>query len=249
MLCVHGGAAHAHWYDYVAGAFTRDHHVLALDLRGHGDSQWAAGGEAYAYSDYVADLHAFIEQLDLRNLVLMGHSMGGIVSLQYAARHPERLSRLLIVDTLMRMTPEIAAGLRQVGSRRSTGYASREEIVSRYRLLPGSSSAPPEVLRHIAGQSVEQAQDGSWVYKFDRNVFATRETYDGVPCWDRVRVPALLVKGERSARINPEIFGEVKARAPQAELTEVAAADHHVMLDNPHAFAAAVRAFLDRTRP
>jgi pimeloyl-ACP methyl ester carboxylesterase len=246
MLCVHGGAAHGHWYDFVAPAFTPDHHVRALDLRGHGDSPWVEA-EGYAYADYVADLHAFIEALDLRELVLVGHSMGGIVSLQYAARHPQRLARLVIVDTLMRMTPEVVAGLREVGSRKSAGYATREEIVARYRLLPGSSSAQPHVLRHIAEHSVREAPDGSWTYKFDRNVFATREPYDGIPCWEHIAVPALLVKGERSGRLSDALYAEVKARCPHARRVEVADADHHVMLDNPRGFVEAVRQFLNAT--
>src|SRR5688572_32169271 len=82
MLCVHGGAAHGHWFDFVASGFTADHHVRALDLRGHGDSQ-RADPPAYSYRDYADDIHAVAEALDLRDFTLVGHSMGGIVSLLY----------------------------------------------------------------------------------------------------------------------------------------------------------------------
>src|SRR5688572_22350086 len=81
MLCVHGGAAHAHWFDFVAGGFTGNYHVRAIDQRGHGDSQWDRSTPPdYSYQRYAADLHELIEKLDLRDFILVGHSMGGVVS-------------------------------------------------------------------------------------------------------------------------------------------------------------------------
>ena len=86
MLCMHGGAAHGHWFDFVAAGFTPDYHVLALDQRGHGDSAWAETA-AYSYHDYAADIDKVAAKLDLRDFVLVGHSMGGMVSLVYAASY------------------------------------------------------------------------------------------------------------------------------------------------------------------
>src|SRR5689334_2836127 len=96
MLCVHGGAAHAHWFDFVAADFAAEHHVRALDLRGHGDSDWI-DPPSYSYHDYAADIAKVVDKLDLRDFVLIGHSMGGLVSLIYAASFPGRVSRLIIV--------------------------------------------------------------------------------------------------------------------------------------------------------
>src|SRR5262252_3744435 len=90
LLCIHGGAASAHWFDYVAGAFTGNFHVRALDLRGHGDSAWV-DPPAYAYADYAADINRFVEKLDLREFYLIGHSMGGMVSLVYTTTYPGRV--------------------------------------------------------------------------------------------------------------------------------------------------------------
>ena len=90
MLCLHGGAANGHWFDFVAAGFTPDYHVLALDQRGHGDSAWAEE-PAYSYHDYASDLDKAVTKLDLRDFVLVGHSMGGMVSLVYAATYPGRL--------------------------------------------------------------------------------------------------------------------------------------------------------------
>ena len=243
MLCVHGGAAHGHWFDYIAAGFTPDYHVLALDQRGHGDSVWA-DEPAYTYLDFASDIDKAAAKLDLRDFVLVGHSMGGMVALVYAATYPGRLAKLVIVDTSIQLSEERLATMRDVGNRGGSSYATRDELIARYKLRPGNSLAPQEVVRHIAGFSARQFPDGSWRHKFDRRVYGTRESLDGLPFWERVKVPALLVKGGNSARISPEIFAQVKARAPQVQLAEVSGADHHVTLDDPVGFVKAVKPFL-----
>ena len=246
MLCMHGGAAHAHWFDFVAGAFAADYHVRALDQRGHGDSQWA-NPPSYSYKRYAADLAEVAEKLDLRDFVLIGHSMGGTVSLEYASTYPGRVGKLIIVDSTLQMTSERVAALRDVGSRKGSNYATREEFITRYRLRPAGTSAAPEVMRHLAENSARQFPDGTWRHKFDRNVYATREPTDGLPGWSQIRVPALLIKAERSQRITPQVYAEVKARCPQIQLIEVPGCDHHVTLDNPAGFISAVKSFLSKS--
>jgi pimeloyl-ACP methyl ester carboxylesterase len=172
--------------------------------------------------------------------------MGGTVALTYAATYPGRAGKLIVVDSTLQMTPDRVAKLREVGARQGSSYATREEFVARYRLRPAGTTAGPEIIGHLAQKSVRQSADGSWRHKFDRNVYATRETVDGLPNWNRIAIPALLVKGELSARITPEVFAAVKARCPHVELAEVAGSDHHVTLDNPAGFVRAVKAFLAR---
>jgi pimeloyl-ACP methyl ester carboxylesterase len=245
MLCLHGGAVNAHWFDFVAAGFTAGYHVRALDQRGHGDSAWV-DPPAYSYYDYASDIDKVAAKLDLRDFVLVGHSMGGMVSTVYAATYPGRLKKLVIVDTSVRLSEERLTAMRDVGNRTGSNYATREELVARYRLRPAGTLASPEVVRHVGGHSARQFPDGSWRFKFDRAVYATRENLDGMPFWERIKVPALLVKGGRSPRISPEIFAEVKKRAPQVELAEVADSDHHVTLDNPDGFVRAVKPFLTK---
>ncbi len=244
MLCVHGGAAHGHWFDFVAAGFTPDHHVLALDLRGHGDSEWA-DPPVYTFQTYANDLEAFAEKLDLRDFILVGHSMGGMVALNYAALHPGRAAKIVVVDTRTLMSADRIAKMREFGAKPASSYASRDELVARYRLEPaGTQKAAPEVIRHMALQSGREHADGRWRHKFDRSVYAMFERADGLPLWERVKIPALLVKGSLSKRIDAKMVGEVRARAPQVEVVEVADADHHVTLDNPRGFVEAVRGFL-----
>ena len=247
MLCLHGGAAHGHWFDFVASAFTRDYHVLALDHRGHGDSAWV-DPPAYTYEDYASDLAQVVDKLDLHDFVLVGHSMGGMVSLVYAATHPGRVAQLVVVDTTMRMSEDRLAAMRDVGSRPGSRYATREEFVARFKLRPPGTTAAPSILRHVAHHSARKADDGTWRHKFDRTVYALRPALDGVPYWQRIRIPALLVKGVRSERITLQIIADIKHRCRHVELAEVADSDHHVTLDNPVGFIEAVSPFLAQHR-
>jgi pimeloyl-ACP methyl ester carboxylesterase len=244
MLCIHGGGAHGHWFDYVASAFATDYHVLALDLRGHGDSEWTEPPE-YSYAKYAEDVAALVEHLGLRNFVLVGHSMGGAVSLVYTTSFPGRVAKLVVVDTRTQLSAARVAKMHEFGARPASTYATRDELIARYRLEPaGTQVAPPEVVRHMAEHSAREQPDGTWRHKFDRRVYAKFERLDGMPLWGQVKIPALIVKGELSKRIDPEMKAGVNARAPHVRFVEVAGADHHVTLDNPSGFVEAVRPFL-----
>src|SRR5262245_15101846 len=180
ILCVHGGAAHAHWFDFFAPGFVIDFHVRALDFRGHGDSQWMTPPD-YTYERHAADLAEVAEKLDLRDFVLIGHSMGGLVSLLYAATYPGRARALMIVDSTLRMPEERVAMLRNVGNRPGSRYATHAEFLARYRLRPNGTTAAPEIIRHLAERGGRQLPDGTWTHKFDRHVYAQRNSFDGIP--------------------------------------------------------------------
>ena len=246
MLCVHGGAAHAHWFDYIAPGFTRDHHVLSLDLRGHGDSAWGPP-EAYSWKTFADDLDAFVEKLDLRDFVLVGHSMGGMVSLVYAATHPGRMARFVVIDTIQLMPMDRVLKMNEFGKRPARGYATQEELVERYRLEPADSQmAAPEVIRNMALNSGRRTPEGRWQHKADRAVYANFKQIAGVPLWEKVKVPALAIRGERSKRFTPKMVDEIRALAPQLQVTQVPASDHHITLDNPPGCIQAIREFLER---
>ena len=245
ILCVHGGAAHAHWFDFIATGFVGDYHVRSIDLRGHGDSD-RGDPQDYVYARYAADLDDAIERLGLRDFLLIGHSMGGMCCLLYAATYPGRVGKLVVIDSTFHMSEDRVSNLRNVGSREGSSYASRDEFIARFRLRPAGTTAHPAVLRHLAEVSSRQSEDGRWRPKFDRNVYAKRVPINGIPYWEKIEVPALVVRGGRSARISDATFAEIKQRCPQAELATVANSDHHVTLDNPQGFIDAVRDWLRR---
>ena len=104
MLCLHGGAVNAHWFDFVAPGFTANYHVRSLDQRGHGDSAWAQPPD-YSYARYAADVAEVVEKLDLRDFVLMGHSMGGAIAFHVAVMAPERVKTLALVSSAGVISP------------------------------------------------------------------------------------------------------------------------------------------------
>jgi len=237
ILCMHGSAAHAHWFDFVASALIDEYHVLALDQRGHGDSEWDRSARPeYSYERYAADLHELSEKLDLRDFILIGHSMGGLVSTVYAATYPGRARAFIMVDSSLNMPRERIAGMNEVGSREGRSYASADEFLAHYKIRPSGTSATPDVVRHMGMHSTRQFEDGRWRNKVDRNVYALRVGKNLIPHWAHIEIPALLMKGERSERISPQIVAQVKAHAPQVQVVEVAGCDHHVTLDNPTGF-------------
>lgn len=244
MLCVHGGAAHAHWFDYVAPGLMPDHQVYALDLRGHGDSA-RSEPHSYSFKVFAEDINAFLEKLDLRDVVLVGHSMGGMISLVHAATHPGRIARLVIVDSIMLMPMDRVLKMQAFGAKPTKGYATQAELMARYRLEPAESQmAAPEVIQRMALYSGRQEPDGRWQHKADRSVYAKFQQLDGMPLWDKVKVPTLVIKGEHSTRFSPAVMVEIRAKAPQVQMAEVTASDHHITLDNPQGFVEVVQKFL-----
>lgn len=249
LLCLHGGAANAHWYDFVAHGFTTDYHLRAVDLRGHGDSQWdPSPTPTYGYHQHAADVKVLAEQLDLRDFVLIGHSMGGMIGSIYCATYPGRVKAFMLVDTTIKFTPERIAGFNAISNREGRHYATQEEFIAAYKVHPGGSTAAAEIHRHIAKGSSRQFDDGRWRHKVDRKVYNNREMVDSFPLWNKIRIPVLLMKGERSQRIDPVTVADVKSRAPQVEVDEVPNCDHHITLDNPAGFIVVARRFLDKIR-
>jgi pimeloyl-ACP methyl ester carboxylesterase len=237
MLCVHGSAAHAHWFDFVASGLTDEYHVLALDQRGHGDSEWDLSPHPeYNYDRYAADLHELSEKLGLRDFILIGHSMGGLVSTVYAATYPGRARAFIMVDSTLDMPAERIASMNAVGSREGSSYANAAEFLANYKIRPSGSSATPDMVRHLGLHSGRQFEDGRWRNKDDRNVYARRVGRNLIPYWAHIKIPALLMRGDRSNRISPQIIAQVRAHAPQVQVAEVAGCDHHVTLDNPPGF-------------
>lgn len=245
MLCLHGGAAHAHWFDYVAPGFTADHHVLALDSRGHGDSA-RADPKTYTWKTFAEDVNAFVEKLDLRDYVLVGHSMGGMISLLHAATNPQRIGRLVIVDSVMLMPMERVERMRAFGQMPPRPYATQAELVARYRLEGGEKQlTAPQVLQRMGAFSGRRNSDGTWQHKADRGVYANFTQIAGMPLWEKIKVPTLAIRGgAHSPRFTPDIMAEIHARAPQVQVAEVRDTDHHVTLDNPQGFIEVVRDFL-----
>jgi pimeloyl-ACP methyl ester carboxylesterase len=245
LVLLHGFTGHAASWDTFAEAMNDRYRVLALDQRGHGDSEWA---KDYAPERRVEDLEQFVAALALGRFTLLGLSMGGICAYGYAAKHHEALEKLVIVD--------IAPTLERTGmSRISSGvqakdvFDTQEEAVAQARL--GNPLAPDDALRYRALNNLKQRDDGKWTFKYDvalRNGSTARVVPpDSEAIWAslaNITCPTLLVRGEKSDLLGMAAAERMVATIPDCKLVQVANSGHSVPLDNPPGFLEAVRSWL-----
>ena len=242
VVLVHGGAAHAQWWSFLAPLLTDRWHLVAFDLSGHGDSGRRSVYSLDAWAEEVlrvADAAAFP-----RPPVVVGHSMGGLVAVQAARDHGDRLAGVVLVDApLRRVDPESQEASRTRTLRAPTVYPSRVAALARFRLLPEQPILNPYLLDHVAAHSIREV-DGGWSWKFDPVVFARPR----LPMGDRLaeaRCRLALVYGEHSEVVPPEVAAYAAAlMGPEAPVLSIPGAYHHLLLDQPLAFVEALRALL-----
>jgi pimeloyl-ACP methyl ester carboxylesterase len=244
LLLLHGGSAHAHWWDHIATDLAREYHVFALDLRGHGDSAWITP-PTYEIADYVADLEAVIPTLDLSPLVLIGHSLGGFIALTYATLHAAMLQALVVVDIGFRLPH--SRQMRLLSRLPAPVYQDEADLFARFRLLPEQTYAAPALLQHIARHSVRQLPDGRLSLKFDR-ASLIRQPCDLSSQLRNVTCPTLILRGSDSRNFSAATLTEMLALCPHAQGREIPVAGHHVFLDSPEVFLQTVRSFLNKEK-
>ncbi len=242
LVLVHGGAAHAHWWTFLGPFFTARWHVVALDLSGHGDS---GRRESYSHWAWADEVMAVSEAAGFPGPpVVVGHSLGGMVTIMTAARFGDRLAGAVIVDSpVRRPDPESEEG-RSGRAFRSPGvYPDIESALLHFRLIPEQPCEADYIVDHVARHSLHETTVG-WTWKFDPNLF--RHTL--VPLRDQlraVRCRVALIRGELSVVVPPDTADymyELMGRA--APVVSIPEAYHHLTLDQPLAFVAALRTLL-----
>ena len=240
LLFLHGGSAHAHWWDFVAPAFTGRFHVMALDQRGHGDSPWTSEW-AYGTRHYIADLDQIIRSWEFGPPILVGHSMGGHNVLVYAGTHSQQARAIAAIDSPATYPAFAKQALKEMADRPSRRFDSLEVAMAAFRTVPNDTMAAPEVMRQVALNSFRQESDGKWVHKMDRRTMV-REPIDGWPLLPQIQCPALYVRPASSPM--PRDYGqEIAKRMPHGHLASVPDSHHHVLLDNPKGLILALEQF------
>jgi pimeloyl-ACP methyl ester carboxylesterase len=239
LVLLHGAGANAHWWDHLASGLAEHFQVVALDFRGHGDSDFPEQLRAGAFSD---DLEALLEHLSAPEAILIGHSLGAHVAVEHAARNA-KTPALILLD-LTRGASRSRQRATRLALSLSPSYPTREEAVRRYRFLPEAAYADEEMRQRIAVQSVRRKADGRFGYKFDARWF-------GVPPRSRpdlgsIRCPTLLLRGEESALLTHKGALEIVSAIPHARLAEIPRAGHHVHIDQPAPVQSAMLEFLSR---
>ena len=227
LILVHGGLDHCRNWDAIARELQPHFHIMAPDLRGHGDSEWAKGS-SYSLTDHVYDLSRLMRFAELQDAAIVGHSLGGMISLAYAGTYPDRVSRLAVLDGafLSRSQPapiheQMSRWIDQldrIGEREPSAFRTIEQAAQ--RLSTRNKRLTPELALHLARHGVRKGADGLYRWKFDHYQRA-RAPYrlssdDHTALWSRITCPTLLMWGDESFLPDPE---PRPARAFQASRT------------------------------
>lgn len=257
VLLIHGIHDHCHSWDWVARLICNEYHVMALDLRGHGDSEWAKGG-TYKHTEYVYDIAQLIHQTKSAPLSIVAHSMGGTLACMYAGIYPENVEKLVILEGVgpypfwsqMGSDPQErmrnwVESMGKLSGRIAKRYPSQEEAYR--RMQQANPHLSPEQARHLSIHGSDQNEDGTYTWKFDSYTYA-RTLYDmsteeTMELWARITCPVLLVTATEGypGRIGQD---ETLARFPSAQLEIIDDAGHWAHHDQLDRFVQLTREFL-----
>ena len=242
VVLVHGGAAHAHWWSFTAPLVAASHHVVAIDLSGHGDS---GRRDAYEPELWAREVATVAEDAGMDHPVLVGHSMGGFVSIVAAANHGDGLAGAVIVDSpVRRPDPESQEGRGGRMFRAPKTYPSLEEAIDHFVLVPPQPCDNDFIIDYVARHSLHEVDDG-WTWKFDPRIFQRFSSRIFGDYLADAKCRVAVFHGEMSHVVTDDIteyMNELLGR--NAPFVEIPQAYHHLILDQPLAFVAALRAIL-----
>jgi esterase len=241
FIMLHGIGRIAHSFDHIAPRFNKDYHVIAPDMRGHGDSQWSPEG-AYLVEDYARDLAAFIELLNLRDVILLGNSTGGRVVQFYAGTHPERMAKLIVEDVGPERTNEIASGFARRVQQEDQGWASEDELVA--SLMRGGGKTSEDLQRNYAHFGSKRREDGRIVWKRDPNLvqgFIPTELWAKVL---KIKCPTIYILGGASTIVPPETQQKLRDNLPAVQIVTMPKLGHYPHQEAPEDYIRIVQEFL-----
>jgi esterase len=252
ILFLHGGALTAHTWDLTCLALRDEYQCIALDQRGHGESEWSAGMD-YSRSAYVGDIEHLVDALGLDDFVLVGMSLGGLNSIEFAGRHSDLLKALVLVD----VGPE----LRLAGTTRIRDFVgadgefdSLDSVID--RAMSFNPRRDPELLRLSLLNNLRQLPDGKWTWKYDRRHHGranpekhAREMQDLAKWVPDITCPTLVVRGAESDVFHDEDAEKLAGALPAGRWVKVPGAGHTVQGDNPRVLVEELRRFLGEYAP
>lgn len=249
-LFLHGGGLNAHTWDLVCLSLRDEYRCLALDLRGHGDSEWSPEGD-YTIASHISDVEGFVDQLGLGGFMLVGMSLGAVTAAGYAGFHSDKLAALVIVDA--------GPVVQRAGGQKIRDFVvdtatldSIDEFIEKAILF--NPKRDPRLLRRSLLYNLRPTPDGKWMRKNDTRHMGARpfesmmedvkRHWEGVPA---ISCPALVVRGADSEVLRREDAASLAEALPNGRWVEVENAGHTVQGDNPAGLLAAMKEFLVST--
>src|SRR2546426_6013523 len=246
LIMLHGIGRIAHTFDHIASHFSSNYHVMAVDMRGHGDSAWDPKG-AYLVEDYVKDIEGLAQQLRLRNIVIWGSSTGGRVAQVFAGLHPDLVAAVIAEDVGPERPREIADGFTsRLKQEDEKGWASEDELFA--QLKTGSPRTVDEILRAYAHFGSKKRPDGRVIWKRDPGIgngFVPTELWRFVR---QIKSPIIYVLGGRSTIVPAATQEELRKTLPQVQIVTMPGLGHYPSEENPKDFLAIVDGFLAKTK-
>jgi esterase len=247
LLFLHGGCLTAHTWDLVCLALRGDFHCLAVDQRGHGDSEWSPILD-YGPGAHVRDIRGLIEQLGLKQPVLVGHSLGGLNAMIYATAAAEQLAGVVLVDVGPDTQP---SGLKRIADfvMGDPGNGSVEDFVERARAF--NPRRDPRLLRYSLLHNLRQLPDGTWTWKYDRRwlsperIARIRRSLEGLRDGAQaITCPVLVIRGAESDAFSDAQAAGFAATLPDGRWAKVENAGHTIQGDNPRGLVQVLTHFL-----
>lgn len=247
IIFLHGGGLNAHTWDLVCLMLRHEYHCLALDQRGHGDSEWEPTSD-YSFDTQVRDIEHFVEKLNIKHPLLVGHSMGGFAAMGYAIRHAATLAGLILVDVAPELNPE--------GSVRIREFVSQDRVLESVdafieRALKFNPHRNRELLRRSLLHNLRQLPSGKWTWKHDPNRMngdfhrerVERADYI-VDSAKMITCPTLVMRGVRSDVLTDEGARKFADAVPNGRWIKIEDAGHTIQGDNPRGLLQAMRPFM-----
>jgi esterase len=241
LVLLHGIDRLAHTFDHIAPRFTSRYHVIAMDLRGHGDSGWDPEAR-YLVEDHVGDLERLVRELGLRNVTLWGNSTGGRVVQVFAGRHPDLVTAVVAEDVGPERPRSIADAYARRVQQEENGWASTSDLLAQMRAA--AQPLPDRVLEPYVRYGTKQRDDGRVVWKRDPNLvkgFVETELWRDVRT---IKAPILYVLGGRSTIVPPATQEQLKMTLPQARIVTMPGLGHYPSDERPEEFVRIVNEFL-----
>ena len=241
LILLHGIARTARTFDHVAPHFTANYHVLAVDMRGHGDSAWDSQG-SYVVEDYVKDIAALIAHLKLRNIVLWGNSTGGRVAQMIAGLHPDLVTAVIVEDVGPERPREVSNSRADRMAKEAEGWATADDML--VQVKKENPRTPEPVLKELVRYGSKQRADGRIVWKRDPailNGFVPTELWSTVRL---IKAPIIYILGGASTIVPLDTQQEIKAALPQAEIVTLPGLGHYPSDEQPAQFLAVADRFL-----
>jgi esterase len=245
LICIHGLSGNAHNFDGLAAHLTPDYHVISIDVRGRGDSQWGPADE-YNHTTYSSDLAALIDRLQFPRVTLIGTSMGGMIAMLYAGGYPQRVDRIVLNDVGPEVDP---AGIKRITGYMSTApaeFANLAEVGEYYRQnYPAMRQMPEQALLDFVKWAVKPADQGMLRWKIDpaiRNVPRTGSGARPLDMWvpfARITASILVIRGAESDILARATAERMRTVLPQlTTVAEVPGVGHAPSLLEPEALSA-----------